>query len=272
MIYGPIAVAKLLEVGQIFQQLYGGYLIDGHVYKRAVRTGTTYAVLEDDSQVPLTEWEAEALIGDVRVTSPNGAAESAIKIHPLDPNKVIAGTNGPGFLQVMHYSVNGGSTWTQAAPLPPDDPKAALAAAKKAQEEAKKKVDEAKANRGKSDLSKKNDANSTEKADAKTPAKSADKDAKKDAPKEIKKLHQEFSVYLPPLVGEDLEKLLDIPAHVKPVAYLCLGYVEEFASKPDLERAGWLPRMGLSEVVCYEKWGRHEPDEWSGLASSLNNI
>lgn len=74
------------------------------------------------------------------------------------------------------------------------------------------------------------------------------------------------------LSNEDLEKLLEIPAHVKPVAYLCLGYVEEFAKKPDLESAGWLPRMGLSEVVCYEKWGRHEPDEWSGLASSLNNI
>lgn len=72
------------------------------------------------------------------------------------------------------------------------------------------------------------------------------------------------------LSNEDLEKTLEIPAHVKPVAYLCLGYVEEFAKKPDLERAGWLPRMGLSQVVCYEKWGRHESDRWSGLASSLN--
>lgn len=74
------------------------------------------------------------------------------------------------------------------------------------------------------------------------------------------------------LSNEDLEKTLEIPAHVKPVAYLCLGYVEEFAKKPDLERAGWLPRMGLSQVVCYEKWGRHESDKWAGLASSLNNI
>jgi 5,6-dimethylbenzimidazole synthase len=74
------------------------------------------------------------------------------------------------------------------------------------------------------------------------------------------------------LSNDDLERTLEIPAHVKPVAYLCLGYVEEFASRPDLERAGWLPRMGLSEVICYEKWGRHESDKWAGLVSSLNNI
>lgn len=74
------------------------------------------------------------------------------------------------------------------------------------------------------------------------------------------------------LSNEDLERLLEIPAHVKPVAYLCLGYVEEFAKKPDLERAGWLPRMGLADVVCYEKWGSHESDRWAGLAGSLNNI
>ncbi|HZM70655.1 MAG TPA: hypothetical protein VFB95_09845 [Candidatus Cryosericum sp.] len=103
---------------QIFELLYGGYLIDGKLYRRAVRTGATYMVLDEDSPVPLAVWEAEALTGDVRVSSPEGAAESAIKIHPLDTNKVIAGSNGPGSGQVMHYSVNGGSSWTQAAPLP----------------------------------------------------------------------------------------------------------------------------------------------------------
>jgi 5,6-dimethylbenzimidazole synthase len=65
------------------------------------------------------------------------------------------------------------------------------------------------------------------------------------------------------LANSDLEKTLDMPAHAKPVAYLCLGYVGEFANKPDLERVGWLPRMALSEVVCYEKWGELDaPDSW----------
>jgi 5,6-dimethylbenzimidazole synthase len=55
--------------------------------------------------------------------------------------------------------------------------------------------------------------------------------------------------------NEDLKRILHIPSHVKPVAYLCLGYVEEFADNPDLENAGWLPRLELDKVVCYEQWG-----------------
>jgi len=64
------------------------------------------------------------------------------------------------------------------------------------------------------------------------------------------------------LANEDLEKILSIPAHVKPVAYLCLGYVLEFAEKPDLEREGWLPRLELDDVICYERWGKCSADSW----------
>lgn len=81
------------------------------------------------------------------------------------------------------------------------------------------------------------------------------------------------------LANEDLERILGIPAHVKPVAYLCLGYVEEFAAKPDLERAGWLPRMDLSQVVCYEKWGVVSASDgagpgksWAGLAKAVGRL
>ena len=51
-----------------------------------------------------------------------------------------------------------------------------------------------------------------------------------------------------------LREVLGMPERVVPVAYLCLGYVEEFAEKPDLERAGWLPKLALEDVVNYEKW------------------
>jgi 5,6-dimethylbenzimidazole synthase len=74
------------------------------------------------------------------------------------------------------------------------------------------------------------------------------------------------------LSNEDLEQILAIPPHVKPIAYLCLGYVESFSPKPDLERAGWLPRMNLSEVVCYEKWGRHESEGWSDLHHAVEKL
>src|SRR5919199_4494965 len=56
--------------------------------------------------------------------------------------------------------------------------------------------------------------------------------------------------------NEDLKRILNIPTHVKPIAYLCLGYVEKFADKPDLENVGWLPRLDLDEVLCYEQWDR----------------
>ncbi len=55
--------------------------------------------------------------------------------------------------------------------------------------------------------------------------------------------------------NEDLKLILNIPTHVKPIAYLSLGYVKEFAEKPDLENAGWLARLDLDKVVCYEQWG-----------------
>ena len=56
------------------------------------------------------------------------------------------------------------------------------------------------------------------------------------------------------LSNDVLREVLGIPERVVPVAYLCLGYVEEFAEKPDLERAGWLPKLKLEDVVNYEKW------------------
>ncbi len=74
------------------------------------------------------------------------------------------------------------------------------------------------------------------------------------------------------LANEDLEKILAIPSYVRPVAYLCLGYVSGFAEKPDLERAGWLPRMGLADVVCYEQWGVHQSEPWSALRAAIGRM
>lgn len=61
------------------------------------------------------------------------------------------------------------------------------------------------------------------------------------------------------LSNEDLRNILEIPPHILPVAYLCLGYVTHFPEKPDLERVGWLKRLPLEEVVFIGKWGQREP-------------
>jgi 5,6-dimethylbenzimidazole synthase len=47
----------------------------------------------------------------------------------------------------------------------------------------------------------------------------------------------------------EIKELLRIPSDAELVAYLCLGYVKEFADAPDLERQGWEKREELSQLV-----------------------
>ena len=54
--------------------------------------------------------------------------------------------------------------------------------------------------------------------------------------------------------ADRLSAILRLPARVVPVAYLCLGHVEEFPPEPELQTAGWLPRLPLEEVLRYETW------------------
>ena len=104
---------------QIFRQLHGGYQVDGYIYSSARKVDGRFRVdLTKDPIAKAGEDPAKFLSGERRITSPNGAAESAIKINPVDTNKVIAGTNGPGSGQKMFYSTNGGDTWNAAAALP----------------------------------------------------------------------------------------------------------------------------------------------------------
>lgn len=52
-----------------------------------------------------------------------------------------------------------------------------------------------------------------------------------------------------------LKRTLGVPRTVKVVAYLCLGYVAEFATRPDLERAGWRARLPVDALTFHERWG-----------------
>jgi 5,6-dimethylbenzimidazole synthase len=59
----------------------------------------------------------------------------------------------------------------------------------------------------------------------------------------------------------DLEKLkatLGIPPALTPVAYLCIGFVSEFRSRPDLEEKGWETRSDVASVTHFDRWGVHE--------------
>lgn len=71
------------------------------------------------------------------------------------------------------------------------------------------------------------------------------------------------------LSNDILKNVLELPEQVIPVAYVCLGYVEEFSNKPDLEKAGWLPRLDLKDVVYYEKWDQKENSNWKTIREMI---
>ena len=73
------------------------------------------------------------------------------------------------------------------------------------------------------------------------------------------------------LSNEILKEILELPEHVVTVAYLCLGYVNEFEEKPDLETAGWLPRLELKDVVYFEKWNDIENKNWHSIQEMIKN-
>lgn len=58
------------------------------------------------------------------------------------------------------------------------------------------------------------------------------------------------------LDNSELSQLLGLPSHVTPVAYLTVGYPEEFPEKPMLETAGWRARLPLEELIFYERYGQ----------------
>ena len=114
---GPVQYPR--SALQIFRLMHGGYLVDGKIYKGATIQDGNYRVLTEKGGIEEAEfWEQKFLSGEVRITSPNGAAESAIKINPVNTDLVIAGSNGPGSGQIMHYSSDGGETWNTSAALP----------------------------------------------------------------------------------------------------------------------------------------------------------
>ncbi|MFF4515841.1 nicotinate-nucleotide--dimethylbenzimidazole phosphoribosyltransferase [Streptomyces mirabilis] len=73
----------------------------------------------------------------------------------------------------------------------------------------------------------------------------------------------------------EMVRALGLPEHLDVVAYLCVGYVDEFPEEPELMKAGWSKRRPLSWVVHEETYGRRalpgeEPHDL--LAETVSNI
>ncbi|MFF6917404.1 nicotinate-nucleotide--dimethylbenzimidazole phosphoribosyltransferase [Streptomyces sp. NPDC012466] len=54
----------------------------------------------------------------------------------------------------------------------------------------------------------------------------------------------------------EMVRALGLPEHLEIIAYLCVGYVDEFPDEPELLQAGWSKRRPLSWVVHEETYGR----------------
>ncbi|MEU9333501.1 nicotinate-nucleotide--dimethylbenzimidazole phosphoribosyltransferase [Streptomyces sp. NPDC048290] len=54
----------------------------------------------------------------------------------------------------------------------------------------------------------------------------------------------------------EMVRALGLPEHLEVVAYLCVGYVDEFPDEPELAQSGWSRRRPLSWVVHEETYGR----------------
>jgi len=112
---GPVQYPR--SALQVFRQRFGGYLIEGSYYRKLdFGKDGSYAVILEGG-VPSAEPDGSNgfVSGEVRVTSPNAAAESAIAVSPADSSKVVAGSNGPGGGQKMHFSGDGGQSWTETS-------------------------------------------------------------------------------------------------------------------------------------------------------------
>lgn len=69
-----------------------------------------------------------------------------------------------------------------------------------------------------------------------------------------------------------LQEALSIPTEIVPIAYLCIGYVSHFGDKPALEKAGWLPRLPIEELVFQDQWGNHAGEGNRELIANLREL
>ncbi len=68
---------------------------------------------------------------------------------------------------------------------------------------------------------------------------------------------------------DKLHELLQLPAEVEPIAYLCVGFVEDFPQKPELETLKWSAKQDLKNLVFSNSWGESIDSEWPALAKAL---
>jgi 5,6-dimethylbenzimidazole synthase len=70
--------------------------------------------------------------------------------------------------------------------------------------------------------------------------------------------------------NDDLTRIFRIPEEVIPLAYLCIGYVPEFPSRPVLESAQWAKRLPPRGLLHFDSWNGEVPSA-SKLAAAMES-
>ncbi|MHB8543843.1 MAG: 5,6-dimethylbenzimidazole synthase [Leptospirales bacterium] len=68
----------------------------------------------------------------------------------------------------------------------------------------------------------------------------------------------------------DIQNILKLPYHIRPIGLLCLGYVKEFPSRPMLETEEWAFRQRLSDLVAVDRWENREGPFWEEIREALD--
>ena len=106
------------ELDKEFESRFGGLLQDGVLHRRGLGV---YTHPDPDNPPQTLLYATDPIPHSVPVNGENfmaiGDEETSIKYNPVDPLKVIAGSNGSGG-QSQNYSLDGGATWLSGGVLP----------------------------------------------------------------------------------------------------------------------------------------------------------
>jgi 5,6-dimethylbenzimidazole synthase len=69
----------------------------------------------------------------------------------------------------------------------------------------------------------------------------------------------------------ELAPTLKLPENVIPIAYLCVGYVSEFAERPDLEVKGWEQPAPIADLIHFDTYGKVDKPQAMHLLRSLTD-
>jgi len=71
------------------------------------------------------------------------------------------------------------------------------------------------------------------------------------------------------LRDDELRRLFGIPERIIPVAYLCIGYTNDFPERPLLESAEWAARIPQRSLIHFDSWDQREDTGADGRRTGL---